>query len=44
MADKGASDGMLEELQRLIAAIRQPWPQTEIVIRGDSGFCDATTK
>jgi hypothetical protein len=35
---------MLEELQRLIAAIRQPWPQTEIVIRGDSGFCDATTK
>ena len=39
-ADKGAADGVLDEVQRLVAAIRQRWPQTEIVLRGDSGFCD----
>lgn len=42
-ADKGATDGALDELQRIIADIRKRWPQTEIVIRGDSGFCDAAT-
>jgi hypothetical protein len=39
-ADKGAADGALEEVQRIVGAIRQRWPKTEIVIRGDSGFCD----
>lgn len=42
-ADKGATDGALDELKRIIAAIRKRWPQTEIIIRGDSGFCDAET-
>jgi hypothetical protein len=39
-ADKGAAYGVLDEVKRLVAAIRQRWPQTEIVLRGDSGFCD----
>jgi Transposase DDE domain group 1 len=39
-ADKAASDGALEEVKRLVKAIRQRWPKTEIVVRGDSGFCD----
>jgi hypothetical protein len=34
-----ASAGALEELQRIIAAIREQWPTTPILIRGDSGFC-----
>ena len=34
-----ASAGALEELQRIIAAIRERWPATVILIRGDSGFC-----
>jgi hypothetical protein len=27
------------ELERLVAQIRQPWPQVRIIVRGDSGFC-----
>ena len=38
-ADKGAADGALAEVQRIVAAIRQRWPKTEVVVRGDSGFC-----
>jgi hypothetical protein len=34
-----ASAGSVEELERIIAQIRARWPETEIVIRGDSGFC-----
>jgi len=34
-----ASAGCLEELQRIVAQIRQAWPQVKITIRGDSGFC-----
>jgi hypothetical protein len=30
--------GALEELQRIVAQIRETWPTTEIVIRADSGF------
>jgi hypothetical protein len=29
----------VEELQRIIPQIRRAWPDVEIVIRGDSGFC-----
>lgn len=39
-ADKGAAHGVLDEVKRLVAGIRKRWPQTEIVLRGDSGFCD----
>ena len=31
---------MLAEVKRIVSAIRKRWPQTEIVLRGDSGFCD----
>lgn len=34
-----ASAGCLEELQRIIPQIRQQWPEVEIVVRGDGGFC-----
>jgi len=39
-ADKGAAEGALEELKRISKQIRARWPKVEIVIRGDSGFCD----
>jgi hypothetical protein len=31
--------GSLEELQRIIAPIRQAWREVRIIVRGDSGFC-----
>jgi len=34
-----ASAGSVEELQRIVGQIRAQWPETKIVIRGDSGFC-----
>lgn len=34
-----ASAGALKELQRIIERIRRRWPNVEILIRGDSGFC-----
>ena len=34
-----ASAGSVQELSRIVAQIRQRWPKTRIVIRGDSGFC-----
>lgn len=33
------AEGCLEELQRIIGQIRERWPKTKIIIRGDSGFC-----
>ena len=33
-----ASAGTVEELERIVAQIREKWPEVEIVIRGDSGF------
>jgi hypothetical protein len=38
-SDIDASAGCVEELQRIVAQIRQTWPQVKITIRGDSGFC-----
>jgi hypothetical protein len=38
-ADKDASAGSVEELARIVPAIRARWPETRIRIRGDSGFC-----
>ena len=29
----------MEELKRIVAQIRTLWPNTRIIIRGDSGFC-----
>jgi hypothetical protein len=34
-----ASAGCVEEVQRIVAQIRQAWPQVRITLRGDSGFC-----
>jgi hypothetical protein len=34
-----ASAGCVDELKRIVAQIRQAWPQVKITIRGDSGFC-----
>ena len=34
-----AAQGCLEHLQRLVTTLRRYWPQTHILIRGDSGFC-----
>jgi hypothetical protein len=38
-SDIDASAGALKQLQRIVAQIRQAWPQVRITIRADSGFC-----
>ena len=38
-ADADAADGAVDELAPLVAQIRQRWPATKILVRGDSGFC-----
>jgi hypothetical protein len=38
-SDIDASAGSVEELERIVGQIRAQWPETRIVIRGDSGFC-----
>jgi Transposase DDE domain group 1 len=38
-ADIDASAGAVKQLQRIVAQIRQTWPQVKITIRADSGFC-----
>jgi len=34
-----ASEGTVEELERIVMQIRAAWPEVRIVVRGDSGFC-----
>lgn len=34
-----AAAGTVEELSRIVSQIRQAWPEVEITIRADSGFC-----
>lgn len=38
-ADIDASAGSVRQLERIVGQIRAQWPQVQIVIRGDSGFC-----
>lgn len=38
-ANIDASAGTVEELERIVTQIRQRWPEVQIVIRADSGFC-----
>jgi hypothetical protein len=38
-ANHDAAFGCLQEIQRMVAQIRAAWPETKIVLRGDSGFC-----
>jgi hypothetical protein len=38
-SDIDASAGSLVFIQRIVAAIRSKWPDVQIILRGDSGFC-----
>jgi hypothetical protein len=38
-ADQDGAAGTQEELERIIGRIRHRWPETRILVRGDSGFC-----
>jgi len=38
-SDIDASKGSVKELARIVSAIRAAWPEVQIVVRGDSGFC-----
>ena len=33
------SAGTIDELERIVPAIREHWPEVKILVRGDSGFC-----
>jgi hypothetical protein len=33
-----ASEGALEEVQRIVARLQEAWPEVQIILRGDSGF------
>jgi hypothetical protein len=39
MANIDGAEGALEEVQRIVGAIRKHWPDVKITVRGDSGFC-----
>jgi hypothetical protein len=34
--------GLLKHLKRIVAYLRQHWPNVQILVRGDSGFCRET--
>ncbi|MCA1696656.1 MAG: IS1380 family transposase, partial [Actinobacteria bacterium] len=38
-SDIDACAGSVKHLKRIVAQIREAWPEVKIVIRGDSGFC-----
>lgn len=38
-ANRDASAGALEEVERIVAQLRAAWPSVEITLRADSGFC-----
>ena len=38
-SDIDGAKGAVEELERIIPQIRKVWPDTQISIRSDSGFC-----
>jgi len=38
-ANIDASKGIIEELERVVTQIRAAWPEVEILVRADSGFC-----
>ena len=37
-ADKDAADGAKDEIARIVAQIRERWPDVRIILRADSGF------
>ena len=38
-SNQDGAAGSVEELERIVTQIRERWPRTRIIIRGDSGFC-----
>jgi hypothetical protein len=38
-ADIDGAAGSVKELDRIVSQIRQAWPDVQIIVRGDSGFC-----
>ncbi|MGB1258375.1 MAG: IS1380 family transposase [Thiolinea sp.] len=38
-AKEDAAINSVEEISRLVSQIRQRWPRTKILVRGDGGFC-----
>jgi hypothetical protein len=38
-SDRDASDGTVEALEQIVAALRERFPEVRIIVRGDSGFC-----
>lgn len=34
-----AAEGSVADVSRIVEQIRQRWPDVQIVLRGDSGFC-----
>jgi hypothetical protein len=38
-ANQDAAAGSIEEVSRIVAQLRQHWPEVRIVLRADSGFC-----
>lgn len=38
-SDIDGSAGALKQVQRIVEQIRQRWPNVQIILRGDSGFC-----
>ena len=38
-ADQDAAAGSQPEVERIVAQIRQAWPEVAIILRADSGFC-----
>ena len=38
-SNQDASAGSVEEVERIVARLRRSWPEAEIVLRADSGFC-----
>jgi Transposase DDE domain group 1 len=38
-ADQDAAAGSKQEVERIVGQIRQAWPEVEIILRADSGFC-----
>src|SRR5207247_3806269 len=38
-SNSDASEGCREEVERIVAQIRQAWPGVKITLRGDAGFC-----
>jgi hypothetical protein len=43
-ANQDAASGSVEEVERIVAQLRERWPGVRIVLRADSGFCQQALK